>query len=139
MSFLFSDTLGNHVLATSAQVTNRFDEFGGSAFYLNRTHRWNWGVGVDQTPYIARAFATGIRYGQRPAGAGRAGVSVSSKSIEAHPASCRTRSAPRGGWSSPEDSVSITLSEDVTARTFDQFGQQLDRRTRVDLASFPDT
>lgn len=35
VSFLFSDTLGNHVLATSAQVTNRLDEFGGSVFYLN--------------------------------------------------------------------------------------------------------
>ena len=47
VAFLFSDTLGNHVVATTAQVTSRFDEFGGSAFYLNRTHRWNWGVGVD--------------------------------------------------------------------------------------------
>jgi len=60
VSFLFSDTLGNHVLATSVQVTNRFDEFGGQLFYLNRTHRWNWGVGVDQTPYISSAFATGF-------------------------------------------------------------------------------
>jgi hypothetical protein len=66
VSFLFSDTLGNHVLATSVQVTNRFDEFGGQLFYLNRTHRWNWGVGVDQTPYISSAFATGFRYRQRP-------------------------------------------------------------------------
>ena len=32
VAFLFSDLLGNHVVATSAQVTNRFDEFGGSAF-----------------------------------------------------------------------------------------------------------
>ena len=42
VSFLFSDMLGNHVLATSAQVTSRFDEFGGGVMYLNRTHRWNW-------------------------------------------------------------------------------------------------
>ena len=33
VSFLFSDVLGNHVLATSAQVTSRFDEFGGGVMY----------------------------------------------------------------------------------------------------------
>ena len=60
VAFLFSDTLGNHVVATTAQVTSRFDEFGGSAFYLNRTHRWNWGIGVDSTPYVSRAYETGF-------------------------------------------------------------------------------
>ena len=58
VSFLFSDILGNHVLATSAQVTSRFDEFGGGVMYLNRTHRWNWGVAVNQTPYVSRGYAT---------------------------------------------------------------------------------
>ena len=47
VSFLFSDMLGNHVIGTAAQVTSRFDEFGGTLFYLNRTHRWNWGVAID--------------------------------------------------------------------------------------------
>jgi hypothetical protein len=59
VSFLFSDMLGNHTVATSAQVTNRFDEFGGGVMYLNRKHRWNWGVSLDQTPYVARAFQAG--------------------------------------------------------------------------------
>ena len=31
VSFLFSDMLGNHVIGTAAQVTSRFDEFGGHA------------------------------------------------------------------------------------------------------------
>jgi hypothetical protein len=44
VSFLFSDMLGNQVIGTSVQVTSRFDEFGGSIFYMNRTHRWNWGT-----------------------------------------------------------------------------------------------
>ncbi|HEX6974100.1 MAG TPA: hypothetical protein VF147_06840, partial [Vicinamibacterales bacterium] len=60
MAFVFSDILGNHTLATSIQATSRFDELGGSAIYLNRTHRWNWGVEVDQTPYVSRAFETGV-------------------------------------------------------------------------------
>ena len=58
VSFLFSDMLGNHMLATSAQVTSRFDEFGGGAFYLNRTKRWNWGVSLAQTPYVSRGYQT---------------------------------------------------------------------------------
>ena len=60
ISFLFSDMLGNHVIGTAAQVTSRFDEFGGTIFYLNRTHRWNWGVNLDQTPYVSRSFAAGV-------------------------------------------------------------------------------
>ena len=52
--------LGNHVIGTSAQVTSRFDEFGGTLFYLNRTHRWNWGVSVDQIPYVCGSFAAGF-------------------------------------------------------------------------------
>jgi Tol biopolymer transport system component len=65
VAFLFSDMLGNHVIGTAAQVTSRFDEFGGTFFYLNRTHRWNWGVSVDQIPYVSRgwnAFVQGNSY-----------------------------------------------------------------------------
>jgi Omp85 superfamily domain/WD40-like Beta Propeller Repeat len=60
ISMLFSDMLGNHVIGTSAQVTSRFDEFGGTLFYINRTHRWNWGASLDQIPYVSRAFEQGI-------------------------------------------------------------------------------
>jgi Tol biopolymer transport system component len=60
VAFLFSDMLGNHTVGTSAQVTSRFDEFGGSLFYLNRARRWNWGVGIDQTPYVSRGYEAGF-------------------------------------------------------------------------------
>jgi outer membrane protein assembly factor BamA len=43
-----------------AQVTSRFDEFGGGLFYINRKHRWTWGAGIDQTPYVARGFDQGV-------------------------------------------------------------------------------
>jgi hypothetical protein len=60
VAFMFSDMLGNHSLGVGAQVTNRFDEFGGSLFYLNRKHRWNWGVALDQTPYVARGYSANV-------------------------------------------------------------------------------
>ena len=65
VAFLFSDMLGNHVIGTAAQMTSRFDEFGGTFFYLNRTHRWNWGLSVNQIPYVSRgwnAFIQGNSY-----------------------------------------------------------------------------
>jgi len=60
VSFLFSDMLGNHTVGVSAQVTSRFDEAGGSLFYLNRAHRWNYGIGLDQTPYVSRGYEAGV-------------------------------------------------------------------------------
>jgi len=60
ISALFSDTLGNHVVGAGVTTSNRFDETGGSIVYLNRTHRWNWGAAVDQTPYVLRGFTQGI-------------------------------------------------------------------------------
>ena len=60
VAFLFSDMLGNHTMGVAAQVTSRFDEFGGSLFYLNRKKRWNWGLGLDQTPYVSRGYQTGV-------------------------------------------------------------------------------
>jgi Tol biopolymer transport system component len=60
ISLVFSDMLGNHSLYTGVQATSRFDEFGGNVTYMNRTHRWNWGVSLDQTPYIYRTFNSGL-------------------------------------------------------------------------------
>jgi Tol biopolymer transport system component len=60
ISLAFSDMLGNHVVYAGAQATNRFDEFGGNITYINRTHRWNWGTAIDQTPYVYRSFNAGL-------------------------------------------------------------------------------
>ncbi len=60
VSFVFSDMLGNHTVAAGAQVTSRFDEFGGMLMYLNQKHRWNWGAAINQTPYVARGFDAGV-------------------------------------------------------------------------------
>ena len=132
VSFLFSDMLGNHVLATSAQVTSRFDEFGGGVMYLNRTHRWNWAVAVDQTPYVSRGYATGTsgplyleeeyRFLQ---------IDRSAQGIVSYPLDRARRVEVAGGFRQ------ITLSEDVTTRTYSlQTGQLLDEQEE-ELASFP--
>jgi Tol biopolymer transport system component len=135
VSFLFSDILGNHVVATSAQVTNRFDEFGGSLFYLNRRHRWNWGVGIDQTPYVSRGYETGFdtlngqtvyverEYRIKQTDRGASGVL-------AYPFSGAQRVEVSGGFRQ------LTLSQDVTDFVFDQFGRQL-AEDRSEIASFP--
>ena len=60
VSAMFSDTLGNHVVAGGVNLSSRFDEAGGSVVYLNRSHRWNWGAAVDQTPYVLRGFSQGL-------------------------------------------------------------------------------
>jgi len=60
ISLAFSDMLGNHSVYAGAQATNRFDEFGGNITYINRTHRWNWGAALDQTPYVYRSFNAGV-------------------------------------------------------------------------------
>jgi hypothetical protein len=60
ISFIWSDVLGNHQLATTLQLTNRFEDIGGAVMYLNRTHRWNWGVIGEQTPYGFSQWAQGV-------------------------------------------------------------------------------
>jgi hypothetical protein len=133
VAFLFSDLLGNHVVATTAQVTSRFDEFGGSAFYLNRKRRWNWGVGVDSTPYVSRGYDTGFgsvggqsvyverEYRILQADRGFSGVL-------AYPFSGAQRFEVSGG------ARRISLSQDVTERVFDLNGRQL-AEEETDLAS----
>jgi Tol biopolymer transport system component len=125
VAFLFSDMLGNHVIGTAAQVTNRFDEFGGTLFYQNRTHRWNWGVALDQTPYVSRGFNAGfvgntyveqeIRFLQRD---------QSLQGTLSYPFSRNYRVEFGGGYRR------IGQKYDVKERTFDaNTGQQLDETT----------
>jgi Tol biopolymer transport system component len=136
VSFLFSDMLGNHTVGTAAQVTSRFDEFGGQAFYLNRTHRWNWGASLQQIPYIARAFDAGIATSD--------GESVYVENeyrilqrdqaflgVLEYPFTRSQRIEISGGLRR------IVLKEDVTSRTFDlNTGQPLTEE-RTDLFSEP--
>jgi Tol biopolymer transport system component len=136
MSFLFSDMLGNHSLGVGAQVTSRFDEFGGSLFYVNRKHRWNWGVAIDQTPYVSRGFSAGVTVIQ--------GIPVyeeneyrilqidrSFTGILSYPFSRSQRVDFSGGFRQ------IGFKQDVTQRLYDfNTGQQLTEE-ETDLGSEP--
>jgi hypothetical protein len=55
----FSDILGNHNLVTGLQVQGSLKDLSGLLAYQNLSHRINWGVGVDQTPYVTGSFAEG--------------------------------------------------------------------------------
>ena len=58
-SLYFSDILGNHNLVTGLQLQGSFKDLNGLLAYQNLSHRINWGVGVDQTPYVTGSFAEG--------------------------------------------------------------------------------
>ena len=127
MSFLFSDVLGNHVLATSAQVTSRFDEFGGGVMYLNRVNRWNWGVALSQIPYVSRGYATGV---------------IGNTCVEQEFRVLQTDRSLNGVFTYPFTKAQrlevtgggrqIGFKQDVTIRTYSlQTGQQLDESREV--------
>jgi outer membrane protein assembly factor BamA len=59
--------LGNHNLAAAVDVStvgtglsNVYKDVGGGVAYQNLTRRWDWGVFVQQQPYVAGGFLTGI-------------------------------------------------------------------------------
>jgi Tol biopolymer transport system component len=122
MSLLFSDMLGNHTVGTGIQMTSRLDEFGGSLFYLNRSRRWNWGVGIDQTPYVYRAYNAGF--------SGNAYVEQEFRILQtdrsltgmtAYPFSRAARVEFSGGLRQ------IGFKQDVRTRVYDPFtGQQIE-------------
>ena len=136
VSFLFSDMLGNHTLGTSAQVTSRFDEFGGSVFYLNRKRRWNWGVGLDQTPYVSRGYQTGVIVapdGQQFYQQDEYRILQVDRSLSgiiSYPFSRAARVEVSGGLRQ------IGLKQDVRSQTFDFQTGQLVAQEEREIASF---
>ena len=124
-------------LATSAQVTSRFDEFGGSAFYLNRTHRWNWGVGADQTPYVSRGFATGYDVAGGQPVLRRRRIPDPAAATAASPACCRIRSAARSASRSRGGFRQIGLSRTSRSRAYDLSRLAARRRTGPTWHRFP--
>jgi dipeptidyl aminopeptidase/acylaminoacyl peptidase len=136
VSFVFSDMLGNHTLMTAAQVTSRFDEFGGAALYLNRTHRWNWGAIIEQTPYVARGFEAGLAnvngqqtYVEREFRILQVDRSLSG--ILSYPFSRSQRLEISGG------ARQIALTQDVTERLYSPITGQPLSEQRTDLGSVP--
>ena len=136
VSFVFSDMLGNHTVAAGAQVTSRFDEFGGAVMYMNQKHRWNWGVALAQTPYVARGFNAGFALvqGQQIYVEEEYRVLQIDRSLSgvlAYPFSRAHRVEFGGGFRQ------IGFKQDVTTRLYDvNSGQQLSE-DREDLLREP--
>jgi WD40 repeat protein len=60
IAFMFSDLLNEHTLGATVQSTNRIEETGAQAFYLNRKSRWNWGAVVEHLPYVTGSYGQGL-------------------------------------------------------------------------------
>jgi Tol biopolymer transport system component len=67
ISFMWSDMLGNHNLRAMLNANTYGMGLGDLAkntgallAYQNLTHRWNWGLAVQQSPSIAGGFVTGV-------------------------------------------------------------------------------
>jgi Tol biopolymer transport system component len=64
-AFVFSDLLNDNTLSVSVESlgadTGGFvRNLSGQAVYLDQSHRWTWGVGGGQSPYLTSAFTAGI-------------------------------------------------------------------------------
>jgi Tol biopolymer transport system component len=66
LAFGWSDMLGNHNLYAEIAADTYGSGFsdlarstGGTLSYWNMTHRMNWGLSIDQIPYVAGGYATG--------------------------------------------------------------------------------
>ncbi len=135
---MFSDVLGNHVVAADVQVTNRLDETGGSVLYLNRSRRWNWGAAFDQTPYAVRGFSDTLVStpgGQTAIQEDEIRVLQVDRGLSAialYPFSRARRVEFSGGLRQ------ITGKEDVTSTLFDPFtGNQISQAERQTINTFP--
>ncbi len=60
VSFFLSDMLGDRTLGATVQVNGEFEDIGAQVVFLNRKHRWNWGIAAEQIPYRLGSFAQGF-------------------------------------------------------------------------------
>jgi hypothetical protein len=60
ISFLLSDMLGDRTLGATVQVNGEFEDIGAQVMFLNRKHRWNWGVTAEHIPYRLGSFGQGF-------------------------------------------------------------------------------
>ena len=119
VSFVFSDMLGNHTLYTGAQVTSRFDEFGGTAVYINRKHRWNWGVGGRSDAVRLAQVHARVSTCRRACRSTSRTSSASCRSTVACRGCSRIRSAGRMRVEFSGGFRQIGFKQDVTTRIYD--------------------
>ena len=99
-SLYFSDILGNHNLVTGLQVQGTLKDVYALLGYQNLTHRLNWAVIAEQTPYLTGGIQRGLR---RPEWAGCVCSAATPRAADqprSHPR-CPIRSARPSGSTSP--------------------------------------
>jgi Tol biopolymer transport system component len=128
LAMLFRDTLGNHELYTVLQVSSNLTEIGGAAMYLNKTHRWNWGVIGEQTPYVTGAynqFVTTTSTGQPVLAQQQERLTQTNSALTGilqYPFSRAQRVEVSGGYRH------IGYSDTVETRLYDVNGDQIDKQ-----------
>lgn len=68
MSLFWSDMLGDYNLGAAVQVASAFGggltdlgrSFGGQVVFENRKHRWNYGLGAGQVPFLSAIFSSRV-------------------------------------------------------------------------------
>ena len=53
---VFSDMLGDRFLGMALNANGTFKDIGGQVSYLNQKNRWNWGGGIQHTPYMYQGY-----------------------------------------------------------------------------------
>ena len=60
IAFGFADLLGNHNVVTGVQLNGSLRDLAAVAAYQNLGSRLNWGLGVQQVPYLTGSYAAGL-------------------------------------------------------------------------------
>ncbi len=60
VTLFWSDMLGDQNLATMLQIQGNFKNLAGLVAYQNTKRRLNWGLAVQQIPYISGGFSGGL-------------------------------------------------------------------------------
>ncbi|MEX2272469.1 MAG: BamA/TamA family outer membrane protein [Vicinamibacterales bacterium] len=132
ISMFFSDMLGDRSLGATVQVNGEFEDFGAQVMFINRKHRWNWGIAAEQIPYRVGSF------GQALVDTPQGQVLVQEQLIErqintglaglvAYPFSRAHRFEVQGGMRR------ITFDTELRIEIFDPFTGQLLSREEEDL------
>ena len=60
ISFYLSDTLGDRSLGATLQVNGELEDSGAQVTFINRKHRWNWGVSAEHIPFRSGQFGQDV-------------------------------------------------------------------------------
>ncbi len=124
-SAFFTDMLGNRFLGVALNANGTLKDIGGRAFFMNQKNRWNWGAGIQHTPYLQQLWSFNNQ--ARTFSIVRHRIFVDAVSgIVAYPLSSTRRLETGLGFTR----YTYDLEQDVFQ--LDQFGRAIGRE-RVDL------